>query len=298
MGMAKGWARYIIFLQAFLLLGTGAFAVHAGDTVEGIEIKITPKEVSQGGVTVIRVSSPQPLLKVGGIWKGSSLLFFPEGGGVFASVLGIDLEEEPGKQTLSVEGMGGGGLIQRQEVDFHVLRKEFPVQRLTLPRKMVELSPEDQARVQKENRKVQEILKTISSEKIWGKGFKRPVEGVILSAFGLRRILNDQPRSPHSGVDLRAALGAPVSASGGGMVVYTGDHFFSGQSVFLDHGAGIMTMYFHLSEIQVSVGERVRQGQVIGKAGQTGRATGPHLHWGARVQGSRVDPMALLELFD
>ena len=124
-----------------------------------------------------------------------------------------------------------------------------------------------------------------------------PLKGDILSPFGVRRILNNQPRSPHSGVDLRAKEGAPVQASGDGIVAYVGEHYFSGKSIYLDHGMGIISMYFHLSKIQVKKGEKVALGSVIGRVGQTGRATGPHLHWGIRIKGNRVDPFSLVRLF-
>jgi len=111
--------------------------------------------------------------------------------------------------------------------------------------------------------------------------------------FGHRRVFNDQPRAPHSGADLTAATGTEILASNAGKVVLTGDFFFNGRAVFIDHGMGVLTMYLHLSEITVSTGQMLRKGQVIGLAGATGRVTGPHLHWGARVGGARVDPFSL-----
>ncbi|MEZ4485493.1 MAG: M23 family metallopeptidase [Syntrophotaleaceae bacterium] len=112
----------------------------------------------------------------------------------------------------------------------------------------------------------------------------------------MQRILSGQPRNYHSGVDLRARLGEAVNAAGGGQVVLVADHFFAGKSVYIDHGMGIVTMYFHLSQIAVKDGQLIEAGQLIGRAGASGRASGPHLHWGARVHDCKVDPLALVEL--
>ncbi len=121
-----------------------------------------------------------------------------------------------------------------------------------------------------------------------------PVPGAITSPFGRRRVINGSPRSPHTGVDLRAAAGAEIIATNHARVVLVDDFYFGGKSVVLDHGGGLYTMYFHLSDFRVKEGSRVRKGGVVGLAGMTGRVTGPHLHWGARLNGARVDPFELL----
>ena len=120
--------------------------------------------------------------------------------------------------------------------------------------------------------------------------------GTITGAFGRRRLINGQPRRPHSGEDIRAPMGTEVHAANGGIVRLSDDLFFSGTSIILDHGLGVYTMYFHLSSAAVKTGERVERGQVIGAVGATGRATGPHLHWGLRVGGARVNPMTITRL--
>jgi murein DD-endopeptidase MepM/ murein hydrolase activator NlpD len=110
--------------------------------------------------------------------------------------------------------------------------------------------------------------------------------------------MNDKPKSPHSGIDLKADYGTPIASSSDGNVAYIGDFFFSGNSVFIDHGMGIFTMYFHLSDMVVKQGDSVKQGQVIGHAGSTGRSTGPHLHWGLRINDLRINPLSIISLFE
>ncbi|MBW1862211.1 MAG: M23 family metallopeptidase, partial [Deltaproteobacteria bacterium] len=118
----------------------------------------------------------------------------------------------------------------------------------------------------------------------------------LVGPFGRRSIINDQPRSPHSGVDLKGKRGTPIKAANNGKVALTGNHFFSGKSVVIDHGGGIQSMYFHLDKIMAKEGQTIIKGQVIGLVGSTGRSTGPHLHWGMRVNGARVDPLMLTGL--
>jgi murein DD-endopeptidase MepM/ murein hydrolase activator NlpD len=132
--------------------------------------------------------------------------------------------------------------------------------------------------------------------KLWQPSFVEPVSGKRTGIFGSVRIMNGQARNPHNGEDIGAPLGTDVAATNDGVVRLTVDHIFSGRGVFLDHGLGFYSMYFHLSEVLVKEGDVVRAGQIVGKVGATGRATGPHLHWGVKLNGARVNPYALLDL--
>ncbi|MFS8608624.1 MAG: M23 family metallopeptidase, partial [Gammaproteobacteria bacterium] len=161
----------------------------------------------------------------------------------------------------------------------------------------VALSPEDQARADRESREIASIYATLTPEAYWSEPFIVPIPGTTGGRnFGHRRIFNGQPRAPHSGADLRAATGTPVLASNRGRVVLAKELFFSGNAVFIDHGLGVYSAYLHLSEIHVEPGQIVERGQVVGLSGATGRVTGPHLHWGARILDARVDPFSLLGL--
>ena len=170
------------------------------------------------------------------------------------------------------------------------------VQRLTLPKDKVDLDEESLVRVKAEQAQVRTVLEAVSERRLWASDFLRPVEGPITGAFGRQRIINGQAKNPHNGEDIAAPLGAEVVAMNDGVVCLTADHFFSGKGVFVDHGLGLYSMYFHLSEVSVKDGEVVKRGQVIGKVGASGRATGPHLHWGVNMNGARVDPLSLIKL--
>jgi murein DD-endopeptidase MepM/ murein hydrolase activator NlpD len=170
----------------------------------------------------------------------------------------------------------------------------YPEQRLEVEDRMVDLSQEDLARVERENREIAALWQRESLPR-----FTLPLAAPLSSLpaggrFGARRIFNDQPRSPHGGADYSAPAGTPVLAADEGVAVLVADHFFGGNSVYLDHGGGLITMYFHLGRVDVAAGQRVARGAVLGAVGATGRATGPHLHFGVRWHGARVDPALLL----
>ncbi|MEW6487154.1 MAG: M23 family metallopeptidase, partial [Thermodesulfobacteriota bacterium] len=135
-----------------------------------------------------------------------------------------------------------------------------------------------------------------SDRRLWEGSFRVPAEGPVSSPFGVRRIYNDKPRGYHGGLDIAAPRGAPVLAGAAGRVALAGDFFYTGNTVFLDHGLGLFTAYFHLDSLAVEDGEAVAAGQLVGRVGSTGRSTGPHLHWGVYVSGLRADPLSLLRI--
>lgn len=172
----------------------------------------------------------------------------------------------------------------------------YPVQHITLEdTSRVDLSPEDEARAAREAERIEQLW-SLDTPRRFTLPLGPPLDPLPGGGrFGSRRFFNNQPRSPHSGADYSAASGTPVRAVADGRVALTGDFFFTGNSVFIDHGDGLVSMAFHLSAIDVTDGEEVSRGQVVGKVGATGRATGPHLHFGLRWRGARVDPGLLLE---
>jgi murein DD-endopeptidase MepM/ murein hydrolase activator NlpD len=162
---------------------------------------------------------------------------------------------------------------------------------------MVDLDPETERRAVAESKQLAALYRTITPERFWRGKFTTPVAASGTgTGFGARRIINGQARSPHSGSDFSAPKGTPVVAVNAGKVALVGEFFFPGRLVVLDHGLGLYTAYFHLDTVAVAEGERVERGQTLGTVGATGRATGPHLHFGAQVAGARVDPTTLLGL--
>jgi hypothetical protein len=209
-------------------------------------------------------------------------------------LLGSDVKfHQPGPKQLLVSGHKHGHNMSAN-CTVTLAKASYPVQRLTLPEHQVDLSQEALARHRKEKRQVQQCLKSSSPQRSWSCPFARPARGDFSGRYGLKRIINGQPRSPHRGLDFRTGAAAPVKAVNAGRVALTGNHFFAGNSVYIDHGQGLVSMYFHLSSIQVSQGQTVSRGQSIGLSGSTGRVTGPHLHFGISLLGHLVDPEPVL----
>ncbi|MGH7321731.1 MAG: M23 family metallopeptidase, partial [Candidatus Rokuibacteriota bacterium] len=210
---------------------------------------------------------------------------------------GVDLEAElrPIPWRLWRPRDGGALVVATGAV---VMRSwTFPAQTLTLPRRQVDLDAKTLARVRREQAELRAALAASLGDRLWRDAFQVPVDGgEPTGGFGLRRIINGQPRSPHAGFDWAAPRGTPVSAANAGRVALVAEHFFAGRLVALDHGLGLFTLYLHLDETRVAAGERVTRGQRIGSVGATGRATGSHLHFGVMLDGARVDPQALLSL--
>ena len=233
---------------------------------------------------------------VEGSVAGRPLQFFWYADGQ-ATLLGIDLETKSGAHPWRVAVLETGQEPRALKGTIKVAPRHFSVQRLTVPRSMADLDPETERRAVAESARLQTLFRTITSERLWRGWFVRPVPGTDPgTGFGARRVINGQPRMPHSGLDFAAPLGAAVVAANSGRVALVADYFFPGRLVAIDHGLGLYTLYFHLQTVSVAEDERVERGQPIGTVGTTGRVTGPHLHFSAQIGPARVDPAALLRL--
>ncbi len=261
-----------------------------------LEVRVEPASPRQGEVAVVFVAGARGAREVEGSLGGRPLHFFPHGE-EYAALAGIDLEVRPGKVAWRVGVVDARGVARAAAGSLGIRSREFRVQRLTLPKPMVDLDPEAERRAATEAGRLRTLYQTVSPERLWHGRFARPVGGDDPGeGFGSRRIINGQPRMPHSGVDFAAERGAPVMAANRGRVALVGDFFFAGRLVVLDHGLGLYTLYFHLDRADVAEGTLVERGEPIGVVGATGRATGPHLHWGAQLGASRVDPLGLLSM--
>lgn len=253
----------------------------------------------QGEIIVVKVPVDDSAARVQGKFLGRSISFFPdtrlEEPKGFVGLLGIDLQDEPGTHELIVE-LKTAEQSRTLRYSVSIVKEKFHVEHLTLPKDKVDLDEKSLTRWKAEQEQVKEALATDSQSKLWQAGFVEPVSGKRTGIFGSVRIMNGQARNPHNGEDIGAPLGTAVAATNDGVVRLTVDHIFSGKGLFLDHGLGFYSMYFHLSEVLVKDGDHVKAGQIVGKVGATGRATGPHLHWGVKLNGARVNPYALLDL--
>ncbi len=209
----------------------------------------------------------------------------------WTALVGIPLAAPPGRGRIRVVPHAGG----ERTLDYLVRPKKYLEQRLRVAPGQVDLSPEDQARHAREREHQLQVMATFSAPAgIDSLAMEPPVSGPRSSSFGLRRVFNGKPRAPHAGMDIAAATGAPVQAPLAGKVIDTGDYFFNGRTVWLDHGGGLLTLYCHLEDIGVKNGDALRTGDVLGTVGATGRATGPHLHWGVLLNRAMVDPALFL----
>ncbi len=217
-------------------------------------------------------------------WQGRPVLILGR-----QALIGIALSTEPGTYVARLTGADG-----EREIPVRVRDKAYPEQHLTIAnQRMVEPDAAALARIREERARQDALYLQFSQRDLDITPFVTPTQGPISSLFGNRRILNGLPRSPHSGLDLAAALGAAVQAPAAARVTLADDLYFNGNTLFLDHGQGLVSMYCHLDAMAVSAGESVTRGQIIGQVGATGRVTGPHLHWSVSLNGNRVDPLRL-----
>ncbi|PIE24910.1 MAG: peptidase M23 [Neptuniibacter caesariensis] len=253
-----------------------------------------PKESRvPGGIAIITLHGLESDMAPSAWYKGNRVMVLPaEGsgyakGGKWIAVAGIPLSAKVSqKQHLRANGTS---------YYFSITDKEYRAQYLTIKNKRhVEPDPDDVKRWRIEKAKMVAAFKSWSEPQVTPTHFVLPAQGPFSSPFGLKRFFNKQPRNPHSGLDIAAPSGDPIIAPAAGTVVDTGNYFFNGNTVILDHGRGLTTMYCHMSKIDVKIGDKVATGDKLGEIGKTGRVTGPHLHWSVSLNNTRVDPMLFL----
>jgi len=227
-------------------------------------------------------------------WKGAAWPMRESAPGRYEGLIGVDLDDPEGPAALSAEGFVDG-MRFRAGAELVVSPREFPVQELTLPKGMAEFDKATLRRIASEAAELSRTFSRVTPPR-WSIPFLPPVEEYRPTNFGSRRVINGDPRMPHSGVDIRLPQGTPVRAIADGRVAFAGEQFFGGKSVVIDHGGGVFSIYYHLREFSVAEGKEIARGDRVGSVGATGRATGPHLHFGVRVPGGRVDPTRLLTL--
>jgi len=259
-----------------------------------------PPKLLNGAPVVFEVHAPAKLASLTGKWQGHDLTFsYDTSTKTWFALAGVSIETNPGKYTLE---MTGENATNKKPLHFTktlaVARAVYPqikVQ-LAVEKKFTEPSPEQQSEIAEGVKVKQEYLGRVTPDREWRGDFDAPVDAATSDVFGSQRIFNGVAQRPHFGLDYRVQTGTPVHAMNGGTVLLARFLYFEGNCVVIDHGQGLLTLYFHLSEFKVKEGETVKRGQEIGLSGGTGRATGPHLHVAVRWQGTYLDPARLLQL--
>ena len=288
--------KIIITISVIMLNLSIMFTCYALEKT-GFTVSLSNYEIHQGDVALIKITPTSNIKSASFIFNQHESSFFKNpGSNNLCAFLAIDLAENPGKRKLPLNIIKNDGSEITKSVNFKVIKKNFKTQKLTLPESKVTLSKKNLKRYKLERSALKAAFNKYVPSRLWNKNFTKPVSGKINTPFGVKRIINNKPKNPHSGIDMKASEGTPVTASNSGIVVLECNHFFTGNSVYINHGTGITSMYFHLSRICVKQGQQLSRGEVIGYVGSTGRSTGPHLHWGIRINNQRIDPVSLLEI--
>ena len=267
----RGWA---------LLAVLGAALPSPAKAAKDTALKASPVP---GGIALVALPGGAQAPHVS--YHGEPVLTRRSGGG-WQAVVGLPLSAKPGPDAVEVDG---------RTVPFTVQPKHYPEQRLRLEnQRLVTPDPEDEVRIAREQTLTAPAWKAWPDGLVPSLSFRQPTPGGLTGSFGLRRVFNGEPRAPHSGLDIKAPAGQVVRAPAAGVVVLTGDFFFSGNAVFLAHGEGVVSLFAHLSKVTVKQGQVLRAGDPLGLVGRTGRATGPHLHWSLSLNNARVDPRLFL----
>jgi murein DD-endopeptidase MepM/ murein hydrolase activator NlpD len=237
-----------------------------------------------GGIAEIALGNSQEKPDV---YYGKKRIMVKKRGEQWIALVGLSLATKPGTHTLRIfEGKG-----KENTLTFKVHDKKYEEQHITLKNKrMVNPYAKDLKRIRSEQARSRKAFASWDTARDAQLDFRLPVSGRLSGTFGKKRFFNEQPRRPHSGLDIAAPKGTPVKAPAAGKVIETGTYFFNGNTIFIDHGEGLVTMYCHLNRIEVKVGQVVQQGQEIARVGMTGRVTGPHLHWTVSLNNTRIDP--------
>ncbi len=293
--MTNRWVTIGLAVIMWLLASFGSPA--PGNAAVILE---APREVARGDAFLARAVADVPLEKMAFNWRGKTYLtktISTPRGYVAEMLLPAPLDEQSASLKLGAGAPGGNGSNGLADVsaDIRLFDRDRPVQKLTVDKKYVDPPAAEKERILRDREKVRAALSQTLPEKLWTLPLQRPVPGSVSSLFGMKRVFNGQPRSVHRGLDLRGATGTPIKACADGVVVLVDNLYFSGNTVYLNHGDGLFSAYLHMSEPKVVPGQKVARGDIIGLVGATGRVTGPHLHLSMLVQGQSVDPQPLLE---
>jgi murein DD-endopeptidase MepM/ murein hydrolase activator NlpD len=256
-----------------------------------------PAELVNGSPVLFRVKAPAAVTALQGTWADRSFDFrYGRGCGCWFAIAGIDLDTPAGKHTLQLKGAGKDNAALAYSHEIVVHRKHYPLSTVTIPPAFVQPPPEAQARIEEEQALKKKLFGQLLPEALWSGRFRAPVATGVSGGFGAVRVVNGVKGRPHEGTDYHAPVGTTVRASNRGTVLLARSLYFEGNCVAVDHGQGLITLYMHLSQIKVQEGQTVATGQILGLSGNSGRSTGPHLHFAVRWQGLYADPRTLIAI--
>jgi len=277
-------------LAAILMLASPAVAVT-------LRVTWDPVSVKPGSAVALKVEAPLKLSRAEATAGGERLPLIKTAQDGYVALVAIDLNYKYAVYPVQIELFPNQGQAPyRIQADLKVQGRDFSTQSLILPQGMVDLSGEHITRVNTENSDIRGVLDRRTRHRYWQRPFIMPLSGRTTGSFGVRRVLNGEKRSPHRGMDIASPLGTTIAASNSGVVSLARDFLLSGKTMVIDHGWGVSTIYAHMSAFEVKAGQKVAKGQVIGRVGATGRASGPHLHFGAQIRGASIDPASLVHL--
>jgi len=258
-------------------------------TSNSFNIKAQPTEAFPGDVIFLKITSDNASIPEA-FFRGKEIKFYKLQENEYGAFIPVDINTPPDDYSINVKSAGIGASLSVKIKPY-----AFPTKKITLPEAKVTLSPEDSLRVEREYLMQEEIWK-YATEKSWGGGFISPTDTAVSEKFGVTRIMNEKKNSVHLGIDMKGKSGAPVKAINSGRVVMRDKLFYGGNTLIIDHGMGLLSVYMHLSGFNFESGAEVAKGDVIGFIGMTGRATGPHLHMSVKLQGVSINPEALMKL--
>lgn len=283
--VAVFYIKYPVLLF-FLILSSLQAPVLAGESLV----------IPQGGIGVYELEIGAGDSAPWGSIRGELVRFHRLSGRRFQAYIGVDMEWPVGEHPMEIRVLkdGKSHVVERKPV--RVVDGKFTEQHLTLPKQMVDLDEETLVRVTQEKEKIYALWDIGEKKAMWDGKWLMPVEGTRSGSFGKRRVINGESKNPHNGEDISAPAGKPVIAPNSGIVRLAEDQFYGGNTLVIDHGAGLFTFYMHMESLNVTEGQHVAKGERLGHVGSTGRSTGPHLHWGGRLNNARINPVSLTRL--
>ena len=287
--------RYRRFRDSLLLLTLCLFPSAIAHAELDLHAELSSAQVVDGSILLITVKTPVQDPKITGTFETNEFSFFASpdrGAGTYEGIMAVPFNHKAGEAKITIHASAGTE-TKNEELSFNIVDGNYPSEALKVDERRVNPRKKDMKRINREIKEVHKIYAITTPHKFWSGPFLLPIQSDVTSQFGTKRMFNGEMQTFHRGLDLRAKTGTPIHSAAPGKVVLAKSLFFTGNTVLIDHGYGIYTLYAHMSRIKVKLGQELADHKLIGLSGKTGRVSGPHLHWGAIVQRTQVNPMDL-----